>query len=64
VLDAADLETDVMRASSRAIEAGLDALSMRVFAQRLGVGTPSLYRYFPNKDTLVRTLSATFLTDA
>jgi AcrR family transcriptional regulator len=44
-------------------EAGLDALSTRGLAQRLGARAPSLYRYFPDKDTLVRALSATFWDD-
>jgi AcrR family transcriptional regulator len=36
---------------------------MRVLAQRLGAHAPSLYRYFPDKDTLLRAVSATFLSD-
>ena len=44
-------------------EAGLDAVSMRVLAKRLGAVAPSLYRYFPDKDTLVRALSAKFWDD-
>ena len=32
---------------------GLDALSMRVLAERLGVGTMTLYGYFRNKDELL-----------
>ncbi|ATL67604.1 TetR/AcrR family transcriptional regulator [Nocardia terpenica] len=34
-------------------EAGLEALSMRRIAERLGVGAMSLYRHVPNKDTLL-----------
>ncbi len=34
-------------------EAGLDALSMRRIAERLGVGAMSLYRHIPNKDALL-----------
>ncbi|MFI5776425.1 TetR/AcrR family transcriptional regulator [Nocardia sp. NPDC051570] len=34
-------------------EAGLDALSMRRIAERMGVGAMSLYRHVPNKDTLL-----------
>ncbi len=57
-------EPQILEEAARLVdEAGLDALSMRVLAQRLGVGAPSLYRYFPDKDTLVRALSATFLTE-
>jgi AcrR family transcriptional regulator len=44
-------------------EAGLDAVSMRVLAKRLGVVAPSLYRYFPDKEGLVRALSAKFWDD-
>ena len=34
-------------------DVGLDGLNMRALAQRLGVGTMSLYHYFPNKDALL-----------
>ena len=44
-------------------EAGLDALSMRVLARRLGVRASSLYRYFPDKDALVRAVSTAFLAE-
>jgi AcrR family transcriptional regulator len=44
-------------------EAGIDSLSTRVLAERLGARAPSLYRYFPDKDTLVRALSAKFWND-
>ena len=44
-------------------EAGLDALSTRVLARRLGARAPSLYRYFPDKDTLIRAVSAKFLAE-
>lgn len=44
-------------------EAGLDAVSMRVLAGRLGARAPSLYRYFPDKESLVRALSEMFWKD-
>jgi AcrR family transcriptional regulator len=34
-------------------EAGVDALSMRRIADRMGAGAMSLYRHIPNKDTLL-----------
>ncbi len=34
-------------------EAGVDALSMRRIADRMGVGAMSLYRHVPNKDALL-----------
>ena len=34
-------------------DVGLDGLNMRALAQRLGVGTMSLYHYLPNKDALL-----------
>ncbi len=57
-------EQQIVEEAARLVdEAGLDALSMRVLAERLGARAPSLYRYFPHKDTLVRALSAKFLTE-
>jgi AcrR family transcriptional regulator len=44
-------------------EQGLDALSTRVLARRLGVRASSLYRYFPDKASLVRAVSTMFLTE-
>ncbi|WP_067821983.1 TetR/AcrR family transcriptional regulator [Nocardia inohanensis] len=38
-------------------EAGLDALSMRRIADRLGVGAMSLYRHVPNKDSLLAAMT-------
>ncbi|WP_024804726.1 TetR/AcrR family transcriptional regulator [Nocardia sp. BMG51109] len=38
-------------------ESGLDALSMRRIADRLGVGAMSLYRHVPNKDALLAELT-------
>ena len=35
---------------------GLDALTMRALAERLGVGTMTLYGYFPNKEELLDAL--------
>lgn len=40
-------------ADELAVAEGLDALSMRVIATRLGVGTMSLYRYVPGKSELL-----------
>ena len=53
-------EPQILAEAARLIdEVGLDALSMRVLARRLGAHAPSLYRYFPDKDTLIRAVSAT-----
>ena len=57
-------ERQILEEAARIVdEEGLDALSMRVLAQRLGAHAPSLYRYFPHKDTLVRAVSAKFLAE-
>jgi AcrR family transcriptional regulator len=57
-------EQQILEEAARLVdEAGLDALSTRALARRLGARAPSLYRYFPDKDTLVRALSAKFWDD-
>ncbi|WP_405496176.1 TetR/AcrR family transcriptional regulator [Nocardia sp. NBC_00511] len=38
-------------------ESGLDALSMRRIAERIGAGAMSLYRHIPNKDTLLAAMT-------
>ncbi|MGJ0182403.1 TetR/AcrR family transcriptional regulator [Corynebacterium glyciniphilum] len=43
----------VTAAVELADDAGVDALSMRALAQKLGVGTMSLYRYVPSKTELL-----------
>lgn len=43
----------VTAAVDLADDAGADALSMRALAQKLGVGTMSLYRYIPSKTELL-----------
>jgi AcrR family transcriptional regulator len=50
-------------ALSLADEAGLDALSMRALADRLGVGTMTLYGYFQNKDELLDALVDSAVSD-
>lgn len=47
------LEHIVATAVNLADESGVDSLSMRTLAQRLGVGTMSLYRYVPSKEELL-----------
>lgn len=47
------LEQIVAAAIETADRDGLDALSMRKLAQKLNVGTMSLYRYVPSKDELL-----------
>ena len=44
---------DILKTAVRLIEsADADGLSLRAIAAALGVKAPSLYRYFPDKDTL------------
>ena len=57
-------EEQILEEAARLVdEAGQDALSTRVLARRLGARAPSLYRYFPDKDALVRAVSAMFLAE-
>jgi AcrR family transcriptional regulator len=57
-------EQQILDEAARLVdEAGLDALSTRVLAARLGVRAPSLYYYFPDKEQLVRAVSARFLAE-
>ncbi|WP_019925761.1 TetR/AcrR family transcriptional regulator [Nocardia sp. BMG111209] len=44
-------------AVAMADETGLDALSMRRIAERIGVGAMSLYRHVPNKDALLAAMT-------
>jgi AcrR family transcriptional regulator len=44
-------------------EDGLPCLSTRHLAERLGARAPSLYRYFPDKESLVQALSRRFQTE-
>jgi AcrR family transcriptional regulator len=57
-------ESQILEEAARLVdEEGINALSMRVLAARLGAHAPSLYRYFPDKETLVRAVSAKFLDE-
>ena len=47
------------------VESGADDLTMTGLAERSGVGATAIYRYFPNKDAVLRELALeTFSTDA
>jgi AcrR family transcriptional regulator len=57
-------ELQILEEAARLVdEAGIEALSTRVLAGRLGVRASSLYRYFPDKNHLVRAVSAKFLAE-
>ena len=57
-------ESQILEEAARLVdEAGIDALSTRVLALRLGARAPSLYRYFPDMEALVRAVSAKFLDE-
>jgi AcrR family transcriptional regulator len=57
-------EQHILEEAARIVdEEGVDALSMRVLAARLGAHAPSLYRYFPDKESLIRAVSAKFLDE-
>jgi AcrR family transcriptional regulator len=52
---AADTETAILEAARDLLaEGGLDALSMRAVAARVGVSAPAIYNYFESKQALVR----------
>jgi AcrR family transcriptional regulator len=55
----------IVRAAIEVADAeGLAALSMRRVADRLGVGTMSLYRYVPGKDELLDLMQDTVVADS
>jgi AcrR family transcriptional regulator len=55
-------EDRILEEATRLVdERGLDGLSTRVLATRLGARAPSLYRYFPDKECLVRAVGARLL---
>lgn len=57
-------EQQILDEAARLVdEEGLDRLSTRVLAARLGVRAPSLYHYYPDKEQLVRAVSAKFLAE-
>jgi len=57
-------EEQILAEAARLVdERGLAALSTRALARRLGARAPSLYRYFPDKASLVRAVSARFLAE-
>jgi AcrR family transcriptional regulator len=52
---AADVEQAILEAARDILAVGgLDALSMRLVAERVGVSATAIYHYFENKDQLVR----------
>jgi len=61
---ALDREQIVRTAIRIADEEGLDAVTMRRVAERLGTGAMSLYRHVPDKDALVTMMIETVLGDA
>lgn len=57
-------EDRILEEAARLVdEHGLVALSTRVLADHLDARAPSLYRYFPDKECLIRALCARFLGD-
>jgi AcrR family transcriptional regulator len=57
-------ESQILDEAARLVdEAGIGALSMRTLATRLNSHAPSLYRYYPDKETLVRAVSTRFLDE-
>jgi AcrR family transcriptional regulator len=57
-------ESQILEAAVRLVdELGIDALSTRTLAERLHARAPSLYRYFPDKERLVRAVSEHFMAE-
>jgi AcrR family transcriptional regulator len=57
-------EQQILDEAARLVdEEGLDSLSTRILAKRLNARAPSLYRYFPDKESLVRAVSGKFLAE-
>src|SRR4051812_8864236 len=57
-------ETVVREALALLDEVGLEGLTMRRLAARLGVQNPALYWHFKNKQALLNLMAATLLADA
>lgn len=57
-------EQQILDEAARLVdEEGLDALSTRVLATRLGVRAPSLYHHFKDKTALTRAVSSKFFSE-
>ena len=57
-------EERILKEATRIVDAdGIDGLSTRTLADRLGVRAPSLYRYFPDKATLVQAVARRFTAE-
>ncbi|VVJ22247.1 Transcriptional regulator [Amycolatopsis camponoti] len=57
--------TEVLRAAIELLdEAGLDALTMRLLASRLGVRASALYRHYPSKQALLDAMVASLVGPA
>jgi TetR/AcrR family tetracycline transcriptional repressor len=57
-------ETMIRAALTLLNEAGLDGLTVRRLAERLGVQNPALYWHFKNKQALLDEMASTMLADA
>jgi len=58
--DRSDTRTAILEAARDLLaETGLEALSMRTVARRVGVSATAIYHYFENKDALVRSVVQT-----
>ena len=54
-----DLQASVLRAASKLLEKeGLDGLTLRALARRIGVSHNAPYRHFPDRETLLAALAA------
>ena len=62
-LRAATTEEIIQTARRLLIESGPDAVTLRAIAREMGMTAPGLYRYFDNRDELVRHVCANIFTE-
>ena len=62
-LRAATTEEIIQTARRLLVESGPDAVTLRAIAREMGMTAPGLYRYFDNRDELVRHVCANIFTE-
>ena len=62
-LRAATAEEIIQTARRLLVDSGPDAITLRAIAREMGMTAPGLYRYFDNRDELVRHICASIFTE-